>query len=95
MALTKEDIRLSIENQAGVSEFESSRILESVLETVKTTLANGKDVLISGFGKFSVKGKAARRAWNFKSGEHLTLEPHRVVTFKCSPRLKGRLNGKG
>jgi integration host factor subunit alpha len=77
MTLTKEHPRLSIENQVGVSEFESSRILESVLETVKTTLANGEDVLIKGR--------------NPKTGERLTLEPRRVVTFKCTALLGDKI----
>jgi len=50
-----------LETVLGVSKFESSRIVESVLETIKTSLSNGEDVLISGFGKFSAKKKAPRK----------------------------------
>jgi integration host factor subunit alpha len=95
MTRTKEHIRGSIQNHLGISKFESSRIVESVLETVKAALSNGEDVLISGFGKFTVRGKAARRGRNPKSGEDLTLEPRRVVTFKCSTVLRDKINGKG
>ena len=48
MTLTEDDLISSIGNRLGISKFESSRILESVLETVKTSLSNGEDVLISG-----------------------------------------------
>jgi integration host factor subunit alpha len=51
MTLTKEHIRLSIENQLGISKFESSRLIDSIMEIIKTTLANGEDVLISGSGR--------------------------------------------
>jgi integration host factor subunit alpha len=94
MTFTKEHIRQSIENQLIISRFESSRILESVLETVKTTLANGEDVLISGFGKFNVKLKGARQGRNPATGGGLILDARRVVTFKCSPRLKDKIDGK-
>ena len=57
MTLTKDHLVSSIGNRLSISKFESSRILESVLETVKTSLSNGEDVLISGFGKFSARKK--------------------------------------
>jgi integration host factor subunit alpha len=70
------------------------RILESVLETVKTSLSNGEDVLLSGFGKFIVREKAARRGRNPQTGDDLTLEPRRVITFHCSSVMRDRINGK-
>ena len=95
MTLTKDHIVDSLRPRLGVSKFESTRFLESVLELIKTSLANGDDVLISGFGKFTVRQKAARRGRNPATGEDLTLGPRRVVTFKCSPVLRERMNGKG
>jgi len=88
MTLTKDHLIRSIGDHLGISKFESSRIVESVLETVKTSLLNGDDVLISGFGKFIVKEKAARRGRNPQTGQDLTLEPQRAITFKCSPRMR-------
>ncbi len=95
MTLTKDHIRASIQNQLGVSKSESSHFVESIQETIRKTLESGEDVLITGFGKFTVREKGARRGRNPKNGEHLTLEPRRVVTFKCSRVIRDRLNGKG
>jgi len=95
MTLTKDHLIKSIGNCLGISKFDSSRIVESVLETVKTSLSNGEDVLISGFGKFIVREKASRRGRNPKTGQDLTLDPRRVITFKCSGVMRDRLNGKG
>jgi len=94
MTLTKDHLVRSIGNRLGISKFESLRILESVLETAKTSLSNGEDVLISGFGKFIVRKKAARRGRNPQTGDDLTLEPRRVITFKCSSVMRDRVNGK-
>ena len=94
MTLTKDHLVSSIGNRLGISKFESLRILESVLETVKTSLSNGEDVLLSGFGKFIVRKKAARRGRNPQTGDDLTLEPRRVITFKCSSVMRDRVNGK-
>ena len=95
MTLTKDHIISSVGTHVGVTKSESTRLVESVLETVKTSLSNGEDVLITGFGKFIVRNKAARRGRNPATGESLTLEPRKVITFKCSPLMRDRINGKG
>jgi integration host factor subunit alpha len=63
------------------------------LETIKGSLESGGDVLVSGFGKFRVKVKKERRGRNPAAGDDLMLEPRRVVTFKCSHKLRDRING--
>ena len=95
MTLTKDHLITSVGNRLGISRFESSRIIEAVLETVKSSLSDGEDVLISGFGKFIVREKAARRGRNPQTGQDLTLEPRRVITFKCASVMRDRINGKG
>jgi len=95
MTLTKDHLVSSIGERLGISKFESSRIVETVLETVKSSLSDGEDVLISGFGKFIVREKAARRGRNPQTGQDLTLEPRRVITFKCASVMRDRINGKG
>ena len=94
MTLTKDHIVDSVQRRLGVSKPESSRLLESVLELIKSSLTGGDDVLISGFGKFTVRQKAARRGRNPATGEDMNLAPRKVVTFKCSALLKEKLNGK-
>jgi integration host factor subunit alpha len=61
---------------------------------MKTTLENGEDMLISGFGKFCVKDKRERRGRNPQTGEDLMLGSRRVVIFKCSKVLREKINGK-
>ena len=95
MSVTKSDIINSIQENLGYPVRTSSRLVESVLETIKATLAGGEDVPISGFGKFCVNQKAARRGRNPATGKELILQPRRVVTFKCSTVLKDRVNEKG
>ena len=73
MTLTKDHIISSIGNRIGVTKFESTRLVEFVLESVKTCLSNGEDVLITGFGKFIVRKKAARRGRNPATGEDYDL----------------------
>jgi integration host factor subunit alpha len=92
MALTKNVLAEAIQNGNGLLLKQSREAVESVLRIIKEALASGEDVLISGFGKFEVKEKGARKGRNPATGGELLLPPRKVVTFKISGKLKERLN---
>ena len=91
MALTKNDIQRQIQ-ELGYTQSKSVEMVEALLEIIKSSLENGEDVLVSSFGKFCVKGKAPRRGRNPATGEDLRLDARRVVAFKCSGRLREKIN---
>lgn len=93
MTLTKIQIVEAIQNQTGFSKNRSSELVETFLEIIKSTLASEEDVMISGFGKFCVKEKNERKGRNPATGEDLMLAARKVVTFKCSGKLKDKING--
>ncbi len=92
MALTKADIIHTVSEESGFSKKQSMETVETLLEIIKRTLENGEDVLISGFGKFCIKEKRQRRGRNPATGSAMTLSARRVVTFKCSGRLREKIN---
>ena len=94
MTLAKADLVETI-SLNGLSRKESSDVMEALLEIMKKTLESGEDILISGFGKFSVKDKRRRKGRNPATGEDLYLDARRVVTFQCSGVLKDKLNSEG
>jgi integration host factor subunit alpha len=94
MALTKSDIVTSV-HDLGLSKKKSVEVIESLLEIIKHSLESSEDVLISGFGKFCVKDKAQRRGRNPATGEDLMLRGRKVVTFKCSGKLRHKIDGLG
>jgi integration host factor subunit alpha len=94
MALTKADIIDKYQDDFGFTRHQAVQINESLLEIIKSTLESGEDVLVSGFGKFCVNEKHERRGRNPATGEDLMLRPRRVVTFKCSGKLRERVNGE-
>jgi len=93
MALTKNDIVASV-NELGFTKKKSVEIIETLLEIMKSTLEKNEDVLISGFGKFCVKQKKQRRGRNPATGADLILKERKVVTFKCSGKLRDKINGQ-
>ena len=93
MALTKQTIIEKISEEINLAPPEAKDTLESLLEIMKSTLASGEDVMISGFGKFQVNDKAPRKGRNPATGEDMMLDGRRVVTFGCSGRLRDKING--
>ena len=92
MALTKEEIIETVAEETGFPKNQSGELVETLIEIIKKTLVYGDDVLVSRFGKFRVKEKKTRKGRNPATGEDMTLESRRVVTFKCSERLRDKIN---
>ena len=92
MALTKADIIQDINQELGFPQKKSTEVVEQFIETIKSTLASGDEVLVSGFGKFCVNDKNERRGRNPVTGDSIMLRSRRVVTFKCSGKLRRKIN---
>jgi len=93
MTLTKIQLVESIRNQTGLPKNRSSEIVGTLLEIIKSTLVSGEDVLVSGFGRFCVKQKKERKGRNPATGDAMMLTSRKVVTFRCSGKLRDRVNG--
>ena len=91
MALTKNDVVIKV-HELGFSKKQSVDMIETLLEIIKSTLENEDDVLVSGFGKFCIKNKTKRRGRNPATGSDLMLRERKVVTFKCSGKLRDKIN---
>ena len=92
MTLTKAQIAETVQDELMLTKNHSVDLVETLLEIIKQSLSSGENLLVSGFGKFYVHDKKARRGRNPATGEAMVLPPRRVVTFKCSGRLRERLN---
>ena len=93
MSLTKAHVINAIADQIGFPMNHSSEIIETLLEIIKKALESGDDVMLSNFGKFCVKEKSQRRGRNPATGESMMLPPKKVVTFRCSGKLRKKING--
>lgn len=92
MALTKTIIAEKIQENLDLSRTTSHEIMETLLEIIKETIEKGEDVMISGFGKFCVNEKHARKGRNPATDQEMTLSARRVVAFKCSGKLRDLIN---
>ncbi len=94
MALTKTTIIEKISEKTNLPPSQAKEIIEHLLEIMKSALASVEDIMISGFGKFQVNEKAARKGRNPATGASMVLDKRRVVTFKLAGGLRGKVNGK-
>ena len=90
--MNKKDIIEAIHDKVGFSKRETGAIVDAAFELVKTSLVKGNSVMISGFGKFSVRERRARKGRNPQTGQAITLPAGNAVTFKVSQALKERVN---
>jgi integration host factor subunit alpha len=91
-ALTKDQIAKAIAENVGLQRNQSVQLVEILIGLVKDSLISGENVLISGFGKFSVREKQERKGRNPATGDSMMLRPRRVVTFHCSGSLRKKVN---
>lgn len=92
--MTKAEIVEKVSNKTGLSKKETTELVESVFSLLKSTLENGENVKISGFGKFEVKQKKDRRGRNPQTGDTITIEARRVLSFKPSSVLRTAVNAE-
>lgn len=92
LTITKNKLIEAVCEKTELPKKTSTSAVESLLEIVKRTLVSGEDVLISGFGKFVVKDKKKRKGRNPQTGNDLILDARRIVSFKCSNKLRDKMN---
>lgn len=71
----------SLAGQEGLTKAGAGRVLEKLLNTIQTALANGDDVAVIGFGRFVVKDTAARKGRNPQTGAEVNIPAKRVPRF--------------
>jgi len=92
MALTKIDLVDMIYSELDIPKKECINLVESFFDIIKDELVKGNDIMISGFGKWSVKQKRPRIGRNPHTGKKMTIDARRVVTFKSAPPLRSGVN---
>jgi len=94
MTLTKIDMIKKIGEEMELDKKTAKETVDQLMEIIKSTLASGEDVMISGFGKFCVVQKNKRKGRNPATGDDMMLDARTRVNFKCSGRLRDRINGE-
>ncbi len=92
--VTRADLTEAVYRRVGLSRAESAELVEVVLQEICDSLETGETVKLSSFGSFVVRDKGERIGRNPKTGVEVPISPRRVMVFKPSNILKGRVNGE-
>jgi integration host factor subunit alpha len=90
--MNKKNIVEAICEKVGFSKRETAAIVDAALELIKSSLIGEEPVMISAFGKFTVRDRKAKKGRNPHTGETIPIPARKVVTFKVSRVLKERIN---
>ena len=88
-ALTKADMVEQLTIRLRLTRQQARKLVDGFFEEISQSLADGKEVKLSGFGNFELKDKKSRPGRNPKTGESIPIEARRVVTFKAGQKLRG------
>lgn len=91
MALTKADMAEHLFEELGLNKREAKDMVEMFFEEIRSSLENGQQVKLSGFGNFDLREKKQRPGRNPKTGEEIPISARRVVTFRPGQKLKARV----
>lgn len=91
--MNKTQLAEAIASQIEISVAKAEETLTVVLDSIVTTLSDGGQVSLVGFGNFGVKHRAARKARNPQTGAEITIAAKTVPFFKAGKKLKDQVNG--
>ncbi|MBH44174.1 MAG: integration host factor subunit alpha [Gammaproteobacteria bacterium] len=91
MTITKNSLVDMIHDEVGLNKREAKEFIEEFFEVIKELLEDGNDIKFSGFGNFILRNKKARPGRNPRTGEEVTVNERRVVTFKSGMKLKSQI----
>ena len=93
--ITRAHLADAVCRATGLPRTDAAGFVELFLDLISDTLLQGESVMISGFGKFIVLKRAARKGRNVKMGTDVMIDPRFAIVFKPAPGLVAHLNGAG
>ena len=90
--MNKNDLIVAVSGSAGLSKADSAKAVDSVFDSIASTLSRGNDVRLVGFGTFSVANRKASEGRNPRTGERIHIPASKQAKFKAGKALKDAVN---
>ena len=91
--MTKIELVREIASKTGLSTKDAMVIIESLMETIKTSMTNGEEVFLRGFGSFIIKHRADKTARNISKNTTVIIPAHDIPAFKPAKEFMDKLKG--
>ena len=82
--MTKAEIVSEIASKTGIDKREVLMVVECLMDTIKTTMTNGEEVFLLGYGSFNIKRRAEKTARNISKNNTMIVPAHNIPAFKPS-----------
>ena len=92
--MNKEELVQEISKKAKVTQKDAGEVLNALVDTIQTTVSNGKKVTLVGFGTFESRKRAARNGRNPQTGKEISIPAKTVPVFSAGKKFKTVVNGK-
>ena len=90
--MNKSELIDAIAASADIPKAAAGRALDAMVDSVTDALKKGDQVVLVGFGTFSVKDRAARTGRNPQTGQPIQIAAAKIPSFKAGKALKDALN---
>ena len=80
--MTKADIVTGIAEETGLEKAEALKAVEAFMTSIKSSLSNGQNVYLRGFGSFVVKERAEKTGRNISKNTTIIIPAHNIPSFK-------------
>ena len=80
--MTKAEIVTEIAGKTGIEKQVVMQVVEGMMETIKTSMINGEEVFLRGFGSFIIKHRAEKTARNISKNTTMVIPAHTIPAFK-------------
>ena len=92
--MTKAEIVSNISKKLGIEKVDVQLVVESLMNEITSSLENGENVYLRGFGSFIVKRRAEKTARNIKKNTTIKIPAHNIPAFKPSKIFLNRVKNK-
>lgn len=89
--MTKAEIVREISSKTGIERKIVLQVVEGMMESIKTSLTNGEEVFLRGFGSFIIKHRAEKTARNISKNTTLIVPEHNIPAFKPAKEFSEKL----
>ncbi|SEM48836.1 HU family DNA-binding protein [Chryseobacterium taichungense] len=92
--MTKAELVNTISNKLGTEKNETQKVVEAFMQEIRTSMYNGDNVYLRGFGSFIIKTRAAKTGRNISKNTAIEIPAHNIPAFKPSKSFVEKVKTK-
>ena len=92
--MTKAELVNTISNKLGTEKNETQKVVEAFMQEIRTSMYNGDNVYLRGFGSFIIKTRAAKTGRNISKNTAIEIPAHNIPAFKPSKSFVEKVKSK-